>query len=81
MFQPKCKICKSGKAEDIEFARFYLRWEYATIIDAFCDDIDNLNSYNLSNHFNNHVDRETAKFWRSLRQTVGLYEPNGEESN
>jgi hypothetical protein len=81
MFQSKCKICRSGKADEIEFCRYYLGWEYSTIIDSFCEDIDNLNCYNLSNHLNNHVDREAMNFWRNLRQSVGLYEPTGEESN
>ena len=81
MFQPKCKICRSANAADIEFCRFYLRWEYSTIIDVFSDDIDSLNSYNLSNHLNNHANREKMRFWRSLRQSAGLYEPTGEESD
>jgi len=51
------------------------------IIDVYENDIDNLNAYNLSNHFNNHADRAKAKFWRSLRQTIGIYEPTVEESN
>lgn len=79
MIQHKCKICRSGKADEIEFARFYLGWNYSTITDSFCEDIDNLNSYNLSNHFNNHVNRETAKFLQSLRESVGIYEPTAEE--
>jgi hypothetical protein len=80
-FEPHCKICRSSKAQEIEFCRFYLRWEYSTIIDSFCEDIDNLNCYNLSNHLNNHVDSEAMKFWRSLRQSAELYEPTVEESN
>jgi hypothetical protein len=77
MFQSKCKICRSGKAENIEFARFYLGWSYKVIVDAFSEDIDNLNSYNLSNHLNNHVSSETMKFWRSLRDTVSPAEELG----
>jgi hypothetical protein len=80
-FQNKCKICKSSKAQEIEFCRFYLQWKYTTLVDVFSDDIDNLNSYNLSNHLNNHANREAMKFWRSLRQAEALYEPTGEESN
>lgn len=79
MFQSKCKICKSSKAEEIEFCRFYLRWNYLTIIDSFCEDIDNLNSYNLSNHFNNHGNRENTKFLQNLRESIGIYEPTAEE--
>jgi hypothetical protein len=79
MFQSKCKICRSGKAQEIEFARFYLKWEYATIIDIFNEDIDNLNCYNLSNHLCNHADSETIKFWRSLRESIEIYEPTAEE--
>lgn len=67
MFQSKCKICKSGIAEEIEFCRFYLRWGYSTIIDVYSDEIDNLNPYNLSNHLNNHVDSEAKQFWREVR--------------
>jgi hypothetical protein len=81
MFQHKCKICRSSKVETIEFCRFYLQWKYTTLVDVFSDDIDNLNSYNLSNHLNNHVNRENMKFWRSLRQSAELYEPTREESN
>jgi hypothetical protein len=80
MFQHKCKICRSGKADEIEFCRFYLRWEYSTIIDSFCEDIDNLNSYNLSNHLNHHVDREKTKFLQNLRESIGIYEPSVEEA-
>jgi hypothetical protein len=80
-FQPHCKICRSGKADEIEFCRFYLRWEYSTIINVFGDEIDNLNSYNLSNHANYHINDEMMKFWRILRQTAELYEPTSEESN
>jgi hypothetical protein len=81
MFQHKCKICRSGNADKIEFCRYFLGWKYSTIIDVFSDDIDNLNSFNLSNHLNNHADSEAMKLWRSLRQSVGLYEPTGEESH
>jgi hypothetical protein len=79
-YECKCKICKSEIAEDLEFCRFYLKWDYSTIIDVYGEYIDNLNEYNLSNHFNNHADRETTRFWRNLRETVGIYEPSAEES-
>lgn len=46
----------------------------------FSDDIDNLNSYNLSNHFNNHSGREKIQFWRNLRDSEGLYELSIEDS-
>jgi len=48
-------------------------------MDSFCGDIDNLNSYNLSNHFNNHVNREKTKFLQSLRESDGIYKPTAEE--
>ena len=35
---------------------------------------------NLSNHFNNHVNREETKFLQSLRESVGIYEPTAEEA-
>jgi hypothetical protein len=72
VFQHKCKICRSGKAENIEFCRYYLGWSYSTIIDTFSDDIDNLNSYNLSNHFNNHSDNEMKRFWQNLRESMDI---------
>jgi len=34
----------------------------------------------LSNHFNNHVNREETKFLQSLRESVGIYEPTAEEA-
>jgi len=80
-FQNKCKICRSRKADLIEFCRFYLEWSYSTIIDVYEDYIDNLNPYNLSNHFNHHANRAKAEFWRSLRGSEGLYAPSVEEQN
>ena len=49
-------------------------------MDVFSDEIDNLNSYNLSNHFNNHVNEEETKFLQSLRESMGIYEPTIEEA-
>jgi hypothetical protein len=60
--------------------RFYLGWPYPIIIEVFGERIDNLNGYNLSNHFNNHVDREMMKFWRNLRDSIGVYEMTAGES-
>jgi 5S rRNA maturation endonuclease (ribonuclease M5) len=60
--------------------RFYLGWPYPIIIDVFGERIDNLNGYNLSNHFNYHVDREMMKFWRNLRDSIGIYKLSSEES-
>jgi hypothetical protein len=81
VYSNKCKICRSGKADEIEFCRFYLKWSYSLILDVYEDDIDNLNSYNLSNHFNNHVNRAKAKFWGNLRESEGIYDPSIEKSN
>jgi len=67
MFQSKCKICRSSKAETIEFARYFLGWSYKIIIDNFGDDIDSLSGYNLSTHFNRHTPSETQRFWREVR--------------
>ena len=46
----------------------------------FSEDIDNLNSFNLSNHLNNHATIEKMKFCRNLRDSKGLYELSAEES-
>jgi hypothetical protein len=67
MFQPKCKICRSGKAEEIEFSRYYLGWSYKVIVENFSDDIDELSSYNLSTHFNRHTSGEAKQFWREAK--------------
>jgi hypothetical protein len=67
MFQHKCKICRSGKAEEIEFCRFHLEWSYKTIIENFQDDIDELSGYNLSTHFNRHTSSEIKRFWREIK--------------
>jgi hypothetical protein len=67
MFQHKCKICRSSKAETIEFARFFLGWSYKVIVDNFGDDIDSLSGYNLSTHFCRHTLSETKQFWREVR--------------
>lgn len=77
----KCKICKSGLAGSIEFERFYLRYSYRVIIDIHSKDIDNLNEYNLSNHLNFHSRPEVKRFWRELRDRIGIYELTPEESN
>ena len=67
MFQSKCKICRSSKAETIEFARFFLGWPYKVIVENFSDDIDSLSGYNLSTHFNRHVSAEAKQFWREVK--------------
>jgi hypothetical protein len=67
MFQHKCKICRSGKADNIEFCRFYLGWSYIAILESFSDDIDDLSGYNLSTHFNRHTSSETKRFWRETK--------------
>ena len=67
MFQHKCKICRSGKAEEIEFCRHCLGWSYKVIVENFSDDIDGLSSYNLSTHFNRHMSIETKRFWREIK--------------
>ncbi|MCJ7632448.1 hypothetical protein MUP77_08660 [Candidatus Bathyarchaeota archaeon] len=72
MFQSKCKICRSGKAQEIEFARFYLRWSYKVIVDTFDEDIDSLSGYNLSTHFNRHTSQETKRFWREAKAEASL---------
>jgi len=72
MFQHKCKICRSSKAEEIEFARFYLGWCYKTIVDTFGDDIDSLSGYNLSTHFNRHTSSEIKRFRRGIKQQAEL---------
>jgi hypothetical protein len=74
MFQPKCKICRSGKAENIEFARYHLDWSYKVIIENFSEDIDELSSYNLSTHFNRHTSSETKRFWREAKAEASLDE-------
>jgi hypothetical protein len=70
MFQSKCKICRSTKAEDIEFCRYFLEWPYKLIAGTFSDDIDELSNYNLSTHFNRHTDYETVKWWQELGKKV-----------
>ena len=80
-FNNKCKICRSNKGSEMEFVRFYLQYSYNLIIEFYENDIDNLNSYNLSNHYNNHVNREKAKFWSNLRTSNEIYEPSVEEQN
>jgi len=79
-FNNKCKICRSNKTEEFEFCRFYLKWSYSTLIDFYEPEIDNLNNYNLSNHYNNHVSGK-AKFWKQLKQSEGIYKPSIEEQN
>ena len=69
-YEPKCKICRSGKAEDIEFCRYFLDWSYKLIIETFCEDIDELSGYNLSTHFNRHTEIETKKFWRQVKEKI-----------
>lgn len=76
MFQSKCKICQSGKAKDIEFCRYHLGWSYGVIIDNFCEDIDELSSYNLSTHFNRHTSSETKRFWREAKAEASPDEQN-----
>lgn len=78
MFQSKCKICRSGKAKDIEFCRYYFAWSYKTIIDNFNDEIDDLSGYNLSTHFNRHTSSETKRFWREAEAEAALDEKSME---
>jgi len=72
MSQHKCKICRSGKADEIEFCRYYLGWSYQIIIENFSEDIDELSSYNLSTHFNRHTSSETKRFWREAKAEGSL---------
>lgn len=72
MFQSKCKICRSGQADNIEFARFHLGWSYKVIVDTFGEDIDYLSGYNLSTHFNRHTSCETKRFWREAKAEASL---------
>jgi hypothetical protein len=87
MFQHKCKICRSSKAQEIEFSRYYLRWSYRVIVDTFSDDIDDLSGYNLSTHFNRHTSSETKRFWREVKaeaspiELAELYESIAEKLN
>jgi hypothetical protein len=60
----RCKICRSSECSNIEFCRFHLGWSYPVLLDTFGEDFENLNGYNLSTHFNNHVD---IKFYRDLK--------------
>lgn len=77
----KCKICKSGLADSIEFERFYLQFPYRVIIDIHGEAIDGLSGYNLSNHLNFHTRPEVKRFWRELRERIDIYELSPEESN
>jgi len=67
-YECKCKICSSEQAENIEFCRYFLDWPYDIIVDVFNSEIDNLNSYNLSTHFNRHTDIKTKRFLRDIRE-------------
>ena len=80
-FNNKCKICRSNKGSEIEFSRFYLDWNYKILIEVYSHFIENLNNYNLSNHFNQHTECEKRKFWQDLRESEGIYEPSIEEQN
>ena len=76
-YECRCKICSSEQAENIEFCRFFLEWPYDIIVEVFNSEIDNLNSYNLSTHFNRHADVETKKSWRQVKEEErGLGESN-----
>ena len=65
----------------MEFVRFYLQYSYNLIIEIYENDIDNLNNYNLSNHYNNHANSEKTKFWSNLRTSNEIYKPSVEEQN
>ena len=80
-FNNKCKICKSNKAEEIEFIRFYLGWSYKTLIEFYENEVENINNYNLSNHLGQHTDCEKRKFWQDLRESEVIIKPTMEEQN
>jgi len=72
LFQSKCKICRSSKAQEIEFARYFLEWSHKVIIETFGEDVDGFSGYNLSTHFNRHTPMEAKSFWREIKQQAEL---------
>jgi hypothetical protein len=68
LYEGRCKLCKSGKAEEIEFLRYFLGWPYELIADFYSDEIDSLSGYNLSTHLNRHTDRNIKSFWRKVKE-------------
>ena len=57
----KCKICKSPCCEGVNWLRFVGDWSYERLIETYRGYISNLNKYNLSNHFSNHISPEDLK--------------------
>lgn len=55
-FEPHCKICKSDLAEAILFLHVCEHASYKQIIDRYRHALG-LNEYNISTHFNRHVEQ------------------------
>lgn len=64
-----CKICADNCWIVIDYLRLIKGYTYSKLTRGFKWRIDNLNKANLSNHFNNHVDRYEIEMMKALEKT------------
>lgn len=71
-YEPHCKICKSELATAVLLLHHCEGFTYKQIIDRYKHELG-INEYNLSTHFNRHVEQsdideveETKRRWQKL---------------
>jgi len=73
----RCKICKKPEvATCIELSKFFFGWTINEIIHVYGDEIENLNSYNVSNHLDKHANPEERELLENARKTMTEEEKN-----
>jgi hypothetical protein len=78
-FQARCKICKSELATAILFLHHCEGFSYKQIIERYRRQLD-INEYNLSTHFNRHVEQsdideveQTKLRWQKLDAELSMH--------
>ena len=67
-----CKICASTLWILIEYLHFAEDMSYRDLIKIFRKSIENLNLYNLSNHFEKHIEPRNVELYFQMRTEGGL---------
>ena len=68
-----CKICRSDYAQSLLYLNHCKHVPYVKIIEEYEDCIPCLNLYNLSTHFNRHIEQKDI---REVEELKAKYDPD-----
>jgi hypothetical protein len=71
--QKNCKICRSLVSQGMLYAHHCMHKSYLELIEIYEKEIPCLNLYNISTHFNRHVEMKDIREVEALKEQ---YEPD-----